>query len=152
MDFRLIRNCFILFAVAYAQTTPLFILFGIKADVVLVLAVLMAFSVHTVYESVLLAVCASLPFASGLGSIQSLLFFCAIFFSAYGMRAIVPWQPFFSAFVLVLFFTFLSYVSFDTDFIVRFAPQFALESFYNGIMLIVFYAIVSHYHVRQGRY
>lgn len=152
MDSRLIRNCLLLFAIAYAQTTPLFVVYGIKADVALVLAVFLSLSAATTRERVILSLCASFGFASGIGLLQALLFFFAVFFSAYGVQRILPWRPFFSACALVLFFSALSYVSLDWGLLARYAPQFARETLYNAITLIVFYAFIPYYHARHGRY
>ncbi len=152
MDSRLIRNGLLLFIVAYAQTTPLFAVAGVKVNVALVIAVLIAFSVRTLYECAFLSVCVALGLASGAGFVQALLFFLAVFFSAYILRIVLPWQPFLSALTLALFFTALSSISLDWEFFIRYAPQFARETLYNGITLAVLYAFISHYHARQGRY
>ena len=152
MDSRIIYSGLALFVTAYAQTTPLFFVFGVKANVVLVLAVLSAFSVRTLYASVFFVVCATLGLMSGAGFIQSILFFSLVFATVQVVRRAVPWQPFLSACVLVLFFSCLTYASLDGGVIIRSAPQFAREALYNLITLAIIYAFLPHYHAQQGRY
>lgn len=148
MDFRVIRNGLLLFVVAYAETTPLFTVFGIKADIVLVLAVIFAFAARTARECTVLAICASLGLAFGIDIVPSLFFFFTLFFSAYGIQAVLPWQPFLLACVFVLLFGFLSYIPFDWDTAARFAPYFARAALYDGIALVILYPFVSQRHAR----
>ena len=141
-----------MFFAAYAETTPLFSVFGVKANIILVLALLAAFSVRTFSACAFLVSCATLGLMSGVGFIQSAFFFSAIFLTVQGIRRVVPWQPFLSACVLVLFFSFFTYVSLDWDLMMRSAPQFALEAFYNLIVMSILYACIPPYYARQGRY
>lgn len=152
MDSRLVYAGCALFFAAYAQLSPLFSLFGVKVDSALVLAIFFAFFVRTFFEGAFLVVCAAFGLAYGIGLIQSLLFFSAIFVVGQGVRRVVPWQPFLSGCTLVLFFSFLTYVSFDWGLVIRFASQFAREALYNIMLFALVYFFLSRYYARQGRY
>lgn len=152
MDSRLVYAGCALFFAAYAQVSPLFSLFGVKMNSALVLAIFFAFFVRTFFEGVFLVVCAALGLAQGIGLIQSLLFFSAIFVVGQGVRRAVPWQPFLSGCALVLFFSFLTYISFDWGLVARLLPQFAYEAVYNITAFALVYFFLSRYYARQGRY
>lgn len=152
MDLRLGITGIILFLVAYAQTTPLFYFFSIKPDIVLAFAIVLAFSCRSSYQCIFFVVMGSLGLAFGIGLLESLFFFSAIFVLTQGVRLALPWQPFVSGFVLVLFFTFLTYIPLNWDIFTRLAPQFAREAFCNVALFMAFHTLLLLRYERQGRY
>lgn len=152
MDARLIGMAVALFFAAYAETTPLFLLFGVKADCALALAVLAAFSFESFRECALLALAGACGLAMGGGFIPSILFFAGVFTMARAAYRAIPWQPFLVGCTLVIFFSFLTYVSADWALVMRLAPQFAREALYNVIAFAGLYLLVPSIHARNRRY
>ncbi len=152
MGTRLAAAGLALFLAAYAGVTPLFSLFGTKADVALALAVLLAFSFGSFYECAFLALMGACGLAAGIGFVHALLFFSAVFAMAEGVRRAVPWRPFLAGCALVLFFSFLTYVSSDWASAARLAPQFAREALCNLAAFAALYALMPPRNARHGRY
>lgn len=141
-----------LFLVAYAQTTPLFSVFGVELNNALALAIVLAFSYDTFYEYAFLALAGALGLASGIGFFPAILFFAVIFAVTNGVRRFVPWQPLLSGIALVLFFTFVTSISLDWHLFVRLAPQFVREALFNGAVFAALYALIPPHYARQRRY
>lgn len=152
MDTRLAGMGFALFLVAYAQASPLFTLFSVKADVALALAVLFALSFSTLYECAFLVFASACGLATGIGFVQALLFFAAVFVTTQGVRHALSWQPFLVGCVLVLFFSFLTYFSTDGALLMRLAPTAMREALYNLTVFAALYALIPPRYARHGRY
>ncbi|MSR73795.1 MAG: hypothetical protein EXS60_01955 [Candidatus Pacebacteria bacterium] len=151
MDARLAGTGIALFLVGYAQASPLFTLFGAKANIVLALAILVAFSFNAFYEYIFLVLVAACGLAAGIGFIQAFLFFAAVFAMAQGARRALPWQPFLVGCMLVIFFSLLTYVSLDWGLMVRLAPPAAREALYNLMVFVALYALMPPRYARHGR-
>lgn len=151
MEARLIGTGIGLFLVAYAQVSPLFTFFGVKANIALALAVLAAFSFTTLRECSFLALASACGLTAGIGFIQAILFFATVFAMVQGMRRVLPWQSFLAGAALIIFFTFLTYVSVDWGLMARLAPQFAREALYNLTVFAALYALMPPRYARHGR-
>lgn len=151
MDTRLAGTGVALFFAAYAQVSPLFTFFGVKANIALAFAVLAAFSFTTLRECSFLALASACGLAAGIGFVQAILFFAAVFAMAQGMRRALPWQPFLAGAALLVFFTFLTYVSADLNLMARLAPPAAREALYNVAVFAALYALMPPRYARHGR-
>ena len=151
MEARLVGAAVALFFAAYAGTTPIFLLSGVKVGVAIALAVFAAFSFGSLYECALLAFAGACGLGMGMGFIPSILFFAAIFFMTQAAHRFMPWQPFLVGCALVIFFSFLTYVSLDWALVVRLAPQFAREALYNLAVFAGLYLLIPPIHARQRR-
>ncbi len=145
MDFRLAGASIALFLAAYAQSSPLFFIFGVRLDVALVLAVLMALSFTTVFEYTVLILVGTLGLAFGVGFPQALLFFLAIFILTRGVQLVMPWQHIFLGSILVIFFSLLTYIP-------HLAPLALREAFCSVVLFITIYALTPSHYVRKGGY
>lgn len=155
MDSRLstiIANGAALFIIAYAQTTPIFLIFGSKPNIALAFAIALAFLYTSFYECAFLVICGALGLASGVGVWQATLFFTAIFILTRGVRLVLPWQPILSGIVLTLSFSFLTYASFDWQVFARLAPQFMIEAFFNAVVFMVLYVLMPRHYAERRRY
>ena len=149
MDTRLAGAGITLFLAAYAQVSPLFMFFGATANVALALTVLFAFSFSTFYECAFLALAAACGLAAGIGFVPALLFFAAVFAMTQGMRRAAPWQPFLAGCAIVLFFSFLTYVSLDSRLMARLAPAAARDAFCSVAVFAALYALVPPRYARR---
>jgi hypothetical protein len=152
MDTRLVIASIALFLIAYVQSSPLFFAFGIKLDVVLALAVLVALSYETVSEYAVLIIAGALGLTFGIGFPQALLFFSAIFILTRGVREMAPLRPFLFGSVLVIFFSFLTYTSLDWGIAASLVSQAFREALCNVIVFATLYAFLPPRYVRKGRY
>ena len=141
-----------MFFVAYAQTTPLFFVFGVVPNVALALAVAVAFSYGKPSEYAFLAVSGALGLASGIGVFAAFLFFTSIFFAAWAVRRFLPWQPLISGIALVAFFSFATYIFPDPRLFPSLASQFAREIACNIALFMISHAVMSPYYARRRRY
>ena len=151
MDARLVITGIALFFTGYAQATPLFSFFGVKVDILLSLAVLVALSPRSLYERAFLVIVGSAGFAIGAGIVPALVFFSSIFFTAYVVRRAVPWQPFLVGGALTLLFSFLVPVALGWDVALRLAPLTAREALYNLMAFAALYALMPPRYARYGR-
>ncbi|MDO8582739.1 MAG: hypothetical protein Q7R63_01975 [bacterium] len=148
MDTRLVGTGIALFLCAYAQASPLFTLFGVRVDVALALAVLTAFSFGALYECAFLVIAAAYGLSAGIGFVPALLFFAAVFAITQGVHRAMPWQPFLAGCAIVLFFSFLTYVSLDSRLMVSLALPAAREAFCNVAVFAALYAFVPPRYAR----
>ena len=152
MGIRLVSATAAFFFAAYAQSSPLFFAFGIKPNITLVLAVLAAFYFDTALEYFVLIFAGTLGLAFGIGFPQAILFFSAVFILTRGAREMAPLRPFISGSILIIFFSFLTYASFDWDLVVSLAPSAVREALYNVALFTALYALLPLRYVRKGRY
>ena len=149
MDTRLAGAGIALFLAAYAQASPLFMFFGVTVNVALALAVLFAFSFSTFYECGFLALLAACGLAVGIGFVPALLFFTAVFATVQGVRRALPWQPFLAGCAIVLFFSFLTYVSLDWNLMARLAPVAARDALCSVVVFAALYALIPPRYARR---
>lgn len=151
MDARLAGTAIALFLVGYAQATPAFVLFGVKANMTLALAAYAALSFGSAYECALLAFAAAAGVSAGMDFGSGILFFGAVFAAARTAYRTVPWQPFLAGAALVTAFSFVPYLSFDISRIALLAPAAAREALYNLAAFAGIYALVPRTNARHGR-
>ena len=152
MGARLVSTAIALFFTAYAQSSPLFSIFGIRPNVVLAFAVLAGFSFTVAAEYAVLVSASALGFASGIGFPQACIFFALIFMLARVVREMAPLRLFLSGSVLVIVFSFLIYTSLGWDMVARLAPLAAREALCNVAVFAVLYALLPPHYVRKGKY
>lgn len=141
------------FFAAYAGTTPLFSVLGVHIQVALILGVYAALYTKSLYECIFLALAAVVGSFRGVDIYISTLLFGGSFISTYAIHRVIPWRPFLTGLVIIIFFSFFEYISWDAIFMMRLAPQFVREALYNVTAFAIAYTFMPHLYARKrGRY
>lgn len=140
MDSRLIAGAPLVFIIALLQNTALFSIGGIKVNGIMIVLVAYTFIGLTFFEYCLLILSAAAGLMPSAGGNMPIMVFIATLLMAYGLRTLLPFQPWFGYYAVLGMSLCVLYLIIDWHFIITTPLLFAREVVYTMIGGAVVYA------------